>query len=107
MDTDYSAGVFYAPFIPKIHQSVIEAKSRQLNVEWTFEQGHAVILNGYEIYTSIPMNDKIRVELSNIPFVFKLTHQDLFAWAITTLMKNEITKEIDTEIVEALIKQYK
>lgn len=107
MDIKYSAGVFYAPFIPKIHQSVIEAKSRQLIDEWTFEQDLSDIFHGYEIYTSIPMNDKIHVELSNIPFVFKLTHQDLFAWAITTLMKNEITKEIDTEIVEALIKQYK
>lgn len=107
MGTKRESGVIYAPYIPKfIYQETIEAKSRQIN-EWTFEQGPSISLHGYEIYTHIPMNDEMRLELSNIPFKFKLSPWYLAMWSISRSMQSEITKEIDADIVEALIQAYK
>lgn len=108
MGTKQSSGVFYAPFIPGfLQQEIVESKSRQLKASWSFEQQPPVILHGYEVYVLTPMDESVRIELSNIPFKFKLNGWDLAMWSISRSMQSEITKEIDKDIVEALTKAYK
>lgn len=90
-----------------INKEVIETKSRTLSHGWSFQEISVKPLHGYEVYIHVPMNDNVRVSLSNIPFEFKLTPWDLAMWSVSRSMQSEITKELDKEIVEALVKAYK
>lgn len=82
----------------KITREVITAKSRKLIANWSLQQEVPCILCGREIW------DEVFFIKNFVPWAkTPATHQTIFEWWMSKMISNEITREIDKEILEVLI----
>lgn len=82
----------------RITREVIEAKSITLNAEWAIEHKEPCVLHGREV-------DEIFFIKNFVPWAkTPAIGQTIYEWACCRMLANEIRKEIDREILEALCK---
>ncbi|AHY24990.1 hypothetical protein AVV36_gp028 [Pectobacterium bacteriophage PM2] len=80
----------------RINKQVIKAKSRTINSTWSIEYAPPEIYYGREFEDLFFI--KYFVPWAKTP----CDHQTLFKWWVTKMMSNQITKEIDNQIIEVL-----
>lgn len=82
----------------KISREVITAKMRELTItDWRFEQEPPCLMYGLEAW-----NELFFIKYF-VPWAkTSATAQTLYDWALSKMLTNEITREIDKEILKAL-----